>query len=173
VRTVYCFYVTHRVILLLDITTTRGSSIRPKARGSPTSSTSINWFWSTTPSSTWAPPVSCVCVCVCVCVCLSHNGMITLENILYYFSVFSPSFLFSSLLSLSLTLDVSRKQRSSERPSHPHRGGEPLPLPPLNTLRSPLPQRGPAQPRRHVQLRGPADGPRLRQRLQRRHLGQL
>lgn len=42
------------VLVSSGTTTTRGSSTRLKERGSPTSSTSTNWCWSTTPSSTWA-----------------------------------------------------------------------------------------------------------------------
>lgn len=48
----------------------------------------------------------------------------------------------------------------------------PLPFSPLHTIRGPLIHRGAAQPG-NVQQRGPPHGPRLRERLQRRHLHQL
>lgn len=60
-----------------DTTTTRGSSIRPKARGSPISSTSINWSWSTTPLSTWVLLVSLDSLALCVYVCMPVHVQIS------------------------------------------------------------------------------------------------
>ncbi|KAK5891862.1 hypothetical protein CesoFtcFv8_012297 [Champsocephalus esox] len=57
-------------------------------------------------------------------------------------------------------------------PPSPLRCQVSLRLPSRHAQRGPLPERGPAQPG-HVQLRGPTHGSRLRERLQRRHLGQL